>query len=178
MEGSESAVVSMIDVLRNAHSDNGTLFYYSTKDPSVVGEKIMPVTPFVFELFIYNSIYQVDWNASWKTRKVTYHPRDVDEQNKCTVCSRGPSFSESKQQGSAAERQAGEFADTAEPDSLSHARERGGFDASSDPRMSAFRAIGDSVAPSWQRQADDLHGGRSRTLCVDGGECVRLLAGL
>jgi len=47
----------------------------------------MPATPLVFELFIYNSIYQVDWPASLKARRVENPPRDVEH-----------GFSETKQQ--------------------------------------------------------------------------------
>jgi hypothetical protein len=77
-------VSNLIEVLRQAHRQNGQLHYYATSDPRKRGRQIMPVTPFVFELFIYNSIYQVDWPASLKGRCVVNHPRD--------------DFSETKQQ--------------------------------------------------------------------------------
>lgn len=69
-------VVNLVNVLRKAHGENGRLHYYATSDPKSRGHLIMPVTPFVFELFIYNSIYQVDWPASLKARIVVNHPRD------------------------------------------------------------------------------------------------------
>jgi len=71
-------VGNLIEVLRQAHLDNGKLYYYGTPDPRKRGHKIMPVTPFVFELFIYNSIYQVDWPASLEARRVVNHPRDAE----------------------------------------------------------------------------------------------------
>jgi len=80
-------VVNLIEVLRQAHRENAKLYYYGTADPRQRGRRIMPVTPFVFELFIYNSIYQVDWPASLKARRVVNHPRDEEA-----------GFSETKQQ--------------------------------------------------------------------------------
>ena len=80
-------VLNVIELLRQAHHENGRLHYYATADPRQRGHRIMPVTPLVFELFIYNSIYQVDWPASLKARRVENHPRDVE---------RG--FSETRQQ--------------------------------------------------------------------------------
>jgi len=35
---------------------------------------IMPVTSFVYELFLYNSIYQVDWEASFANGSVISYP--------------------------------------------------------------------------------------------------------
>lgn len=82
-----ATVSNLIEVLGNAHTDNGKLYYFGTVDPEERGHEIMPVTPFVFELFIYNSIYQVDWPASLKSRCVVNHPREVEA-----------GFSETKQQ--------------------------------------------------------------------------------
>ena len=67
------AAMNLIDVLRRAHQQNGRLHYYATSDLQRRGRSTMPVTPFVFELFIYNSIYQVDWPASLRGRQVVNH---------------------------------------------------------------------------------------------------------
>lgn len=67
---------NLIEVLRQAHRENGRLHYFATSDPKIRGRRTMPVTPFVFELFIYNSIYQVDWPASLQARQVVNQPRD------------------------------------------------------------------------------------------------------
>ena len=70
-------VFNLIEVLRQAHRENGEReYYYVTKNPKGRGrrpEPITPVTDFVFELFIYNSIYQVDWHESLKKRRVVDH---------------------------------------------------------------------------------------------------------
>ena len=80
-------VLNVIEVLRQAHHENARVHYYATSDPGRRGRRIMPATPLVFELFIYNSIYQVDWPASLKARRVENPPRDVEH-----------GFSETKQQ--------------------------------------------------------------------------------
>jgi len=67
-------VFNLIAILQQAHQENGRLYYYATSAPGKPGHSIMPVTPFVFELFIYNSIYQVDWPTSLKARQVIAHP--------------------------------------------------------------------------------------------------------
>jgi hypothetical protein len=73
-----AAVSNLIALLRVAHNENRHLHYYATREPNNSrGRSIMPVTPFVFELFIYNSIYQVDWPASLKAGCVESHPRDA-----------------------------------------------------------------------------------------------------
>jgi hypothetical protein len=74
--GATGAVGNLIEVLRRAHIENDRLHYFGTQDPRKRGRRVMPVTPFVFELFIYNSIYQVDWPASLEARCVVNHPRD------------------------------------------------------------------------------------------------------
>lgn len=69
-------VADLICELHKMHRDNKQRTYYA-KDQSSPKERfipIMPVTPFVFEFFIYNSIYQVDWCASLQTECVENHP--------------------------------------------------------------------------------------------------------
>ena len=82
MEQSEifsSQVASLVAVLRQAHRDNEQLYYYATPDKNRPGRSIMPVTPFAFEFFIYNSLYQVDWSASLQAGRVVNHPEDFTE---------------------------------------------------------------------------------------------------
>ena len=57
------------------HQDNKQRTYYA-KDQSSPKEQfipIMPVTPFVFEFFIYNALYQVDWCSSLESGCIKNH---------------------------------------------------------------------------------------------------------
>ncbi len=71
-------VADFICQLHKMHQDNGQCTYYA-KEQSEQLIPIMPVTPFVFEFFIYNSIYQVDWDDSLRTEGVKNHPRGLKE---------------------------------------------------------------------------------------------------
>jgi len=78
-ENFSSQVAGLIAVLRQARRDNEQLYYYATLDKNRPGRSIMPVTPFVFEFFIYNSLYQVDWSASLQAGCVRNHPETFTE---------------------------------------------------------------------------------------------------
>ena len=77
----------MIEELRQMHRDNKQRTYYA-KDQSSPKEQfipIMPVTPFVFEFFIYNALYQVDWCSSLKSGCIKNHlgrPYEATQQKK------------------------------------------------------------------------------------------------
>ena len=73
-------VATFIGELRQAHQDNEQRDYYA-KDQSDQLIPIMPVTPFVFEFIIYNSLYQVDWSDSLQTGCVKNHPECFSETN-------------------------------------------------------------------------------------------------
>lgn len=75
-------VRNLIDVLYKAHKDNAVLYYYSTRDKNKLGTLIMPVTPFIFEFFIYNALYEIDWQKSMEIEEVTYYPESETETKK------------------------------------------------------------------------------------------------
>lgn len=62
-------VATFICKLHKMHQDNDERDYYA-KDQGGQYVSIMPLTPFVFEFFIYNSIYQVDWPTSLETEYI------------------------------------------------------------------------------------------------------------
>lgn len=66
-------VAAFICKMHKMHQDNATLDYYA-KDQGGQYVSIMPMTPFVFEFFIYNALYQVDWPDSLDTECVKSHP--------------------------------------------------------------------------------------------------------
>lgn len=69
---------SLIDILYNAHCDNSRQQYYAKRFRGQT-ISIMPLTPFVFEFFLFNSLYQVDWENSFVNGTLSYHPDDYGE---------------------------------------------------------------------------------------------------
>lgn len=71
----------LISVLHGVHCDNSKLQYYAER---LGGGRvsIMPLTPFVYEFFLFNSLYQVDWVASNEKLCLVYHPEDFSEPKK------------------------------------------------------------------------------------------------
>jgi hypothetical protein len=68
-----SDVNGLIDILHHAHIDNAKQQYSAE---SIGGHRtsIMPLTPFVYEFFIFNSLYQVDWVQSFELGYLAFHP--------------------------------------------------------------------------------------------------------
>ena len=71
------SISSLVDILHNVHCDNSKQQYYAEK----VGRRIstMPLTPFIYEFFLFNSLYQVDWNKSYGKEELIFHPDDYSE---------------------------------------------------------------------------------------------------
>ncbi len=65
----------LVAVLHVVHCDNSRLQYYA-EQPSGGRVSIMPLTPFVYEFFLFNSLYQVDWAASNEKKKLVFHSED------------------------------------------------------------------------------------------------------
>lgn len=76
-DGDVDAVYNLIDSLHRAHLDNSKYTYLARLGGT--SWSIMPATPFVFDFFIYNSIYQVDWELSLRTGRVCDHPEGMTE---------------------------------------------------------------------------------------------------
>lgn len=70
-----------ISVLHRVHCDNSELQYYAER---LGGGKvsIMPLTPFVYEFFLFNSLYEVDWMASNLASTLVPHPESFKESQK------------------------------------------------------------------------------------------------
>lgn len=64
---------SFLEALHGSHLDNGRMVYYAAKVGSGTKKPVMPATPFIFEYFIYNSIYQHDWIDSDARRDLVQH---------------------------------------------------------------------------------------------------------
>lgn len=63
-----SSISEFISAIHESHLDNGRMVYYAAKASNLARRSeikpVMPATPFVFEYFLYNSIYQQDWICS------------------------------------------------------------------------------------------------------------------
>ena len=77
------SVSALIDVLHQVHCDNSKRQYYAERRR---GHRIsiMPLTPFVYEFFLFNSLYQVDWTTSLEKRELIFHPEDYLESKQQT----------------------------------------------------------------------------------------------
>ena len=73
----EKNIDNFIDILHQAHCDNSKQRYYAEQGRR--HRSIMPLTPFVYEFFIFNSLYQVDWKRSYDEKKVIFNPEDFNE---------------------------------------------------------------------------------------------------
>lgn len=65
-------VDDLIEILHRVHIDNAQKQYFAQR----IGGRptsIMPLTPFVFEFFIFNSLYQVDWVKSFERGQLIFH---------------------------------------------------------------------------------------------------------
>jgi hypothetical protein len=63
-------MTNFIDVMYEAYRENAEMRHYA-EYPDGESRSTMPTTSFVYNFFIYNSIYQCDWEASWMKGKLT-----------------------------------------------------------------------------------------------------------
>jgi hypothetical protein len=75
-----SSIHDFVSALHQSHLDNGRMVYYAAmathekRNDDI--EPVMPVTPFIFEYFLYNSIYQHDWIFSDTSGQLATHGQD------------------------------------------------------------------------------------------------------
>jgi hypothetical protein len=68
----------LIDTLHAAHMDNARLRYYA-RGPMNREFSQMPLTPFIYEFFLFNSLYQIDWSSSNGISGLAFHPNERTE---------------------------------------------------------------------------------------------------
>ena len=69
---------NFISSIYQTHLDNIKSVYKVSPE----GKKpIMPLTNFIFEFFIFNSLYQIDWFDSCENRNIIYHDRESESEN-------------------------------------------------------------------------------------------------
>ena len=80
----KQTIGNLIDTLYQVHCDNSRLQYFARdlRHKSLDTISIMPLTPFVYEFFLFNSLYQVDWFESFNTKELKYHPSKHTESMK------------------------------------------------------------------------------------------------
>ncbi|MEI6068622.1 MAG: hypothetical protein WCP96_14865 [Methylococcaceae bacterium] len=74
----DQSAEKLITVLHSVHCDNSKLQYYA-EGSSGKRVPMMPLTPFVYEFFLFNSLYQVDWNTSNEKNELIFHPKNDGE---------------------------------------------------------------------------------------------------
>ncbi len=74
----DSEIANLVEVLHHVDCDNASLQYVGRRPHRTVSQ--MPLTSFVYEFFIYNGIYQVDWENTREEGRLAYHPRSMREE--------------------------------------------------------------------------------------------------
>jgi len=71
-------IENFINLMHQVHCDNSKQQYYAV---AIRGARksIMPLTPFVYEYFLFNSLYQVDWQKSYCKGDLVYHSEDIKQ---------------------------------------------------------------------------------------------------
>jgi hypothetical protein len=71
-----NSIENFLASIHHAHLDNARQVYVAKTIGSGQGERgVSPVTNFVFEFFLYNSLYAVDWKSSFAECRLVYHDR-------------------------------------------------------------------------------------------------------
>ena len=68
-------VANLIDILHDGHCKNARWFYH-VKDFKRGNNDIMPLTSFVYEFFLFNSLYQIDWERTYNEGSLIYHKQE------------------------------------------------------------------------------------------------------
>ncbi len=71
-------VTNHVESLRRVHDDNSSAKHFA-EDPFGTQRSTMFLTAFVYEYFIYNSLYQVDWPKSTDSGDLKYYDRGGEE---------------------------------------------------------------------------------------------------
>lgn len=66
---------NFLDSLYQAHIDNAQMVYFGKGARDERSHSVMPATSFIFEFFIYNSLYQHDWKNSLASGNLVSWPR-------------------------------------------------------------------------------------------------------
>ena len=68
-----------VDSIHHSHLDNALNYYTARSLEQQNSKSISPLTNFVFEFFLFNSLYSIDWSASVEAGKLVAHDREKTE---------------------------------------------------------------------------------------------------
>ena len=71
-----NTIENFIDSIHRPHLDNAQNVYMAKKVGHGAQHSVSPLTNFVFEFFLFNSLYSIDWFASMEKGDVIEHARD------------------------------------------------------------------------------------------------------
>ena len=71
----------LIGTLHSVHIDNARLLYFARGPHGRVVPQ-MPLTPFIYEFFLFNSLYQIDWASSRIQQDLVFHGQEIREAQK------------------------------------------------------------------------------------------------
>ncbi|MGC8603162.1 MAG: hypothetical protein ACP5VS_05670 [Desulfomonilaceae bacterium] len=72
-------ITNFLQSLYNAYCDNAQMWHYAEHVKGGI-YSTMPTTSFVYNFFIYNSVYQYDWETSVRCRKLTLWAPEQESQ--------------------------------------------------------------------------------------------------
>jgi hypothetical protein len=70
------SIETFVEKLDNIHEENSEVQHFMRK-PNGVKKLTMFLTPFAYEFFLYNSLYQIDWSKSLKEGRIEVHTPDT-----------------------------------------------------------------------------------------------------
>lgn len=71
---------NLISTLRAVHEDNRVSQHFRQRDGDPTPYSTMYLAPFVFQFFIYNGLYQIDWESSLQTGAIVNHRHGTEEE--------------------------------------------------------------------------------------------------
>ena len=68
-----SQIAQFLLTLSEVHKDGLDLHHFAEKRGSSKRRSTMPVTAYVYEFFIYNTLYSIDWNLTQAKEEISYY---------------------------------------------------------------------------------------------------------
>lgn len=66
------SIDNFLSIIEGFHTDNRKLEHFA-RFPQNRVISTMPLTAFVYQFFLYNSLYQIDWDSSFRNNELIYH---------------------------------------------------------------------------------------------------------
>ena len=62
-----------VQLMSYVHNDNGNLHHYARSGRDNSERSTMPITSFIYEFFMYNALYSIDWSISTVSMDIMYN---------------------------------------------------------------------------------------------------------